>query len=68
MGKKEFYDHLKSKGHLKQFIKHHFPILGQKDFERIHFILNDLDSNDLESYLGVSMEMLYLKLMVKNLC
>lgn len=62
--KKELYDHLKSINHLKQFTKHHFPIIDKKSFEKIHFILNKLDPNDLESYLSVSMRMLYLKLTV----
>ena len=64
VGKKELYGHLKSESHLKRFTKHHLPILRQKEFEKIQFILNNLDSDDLESYLGVSMEMLYLKLTV----
>ena len=64
VGKKELYDHFKSEGHLKQFTKHHFPILSKQNFEIIQFILNNLDSDNLESYLGVSMEMLYLRLTV----
>ena len=33
--KDEFYDHLKSKGHLKQFVDHHCPNLKRTDFEKI---------------------------------
>ena len=48
--KKELYDHFKSGGHLKQFTKHHFPILGKQNFEKIQFILNNINSNNLEDY------------------
>ena len=58
VGKKELYNHFKSEGHLKQFTKHHFPILSKQNFEKIQIILNNLDSDNLERYLGVSMEML----------
>ena len=64
VGKIELFDHLKGESHLKQFTKHYFPILDKQNFEKIQFILNNLDSSDLESYLGVSMEMLYLRLTV----
>ena len=32
VGKMELYDHLKSESHLKQFTKHHFPILDKENF------------------------------------
>ena len=64
VGKKESFDHLKGESHLKQFTKHLLPILDKQNFEKIQFISNNLDSSDLESYLNVSMEMLYLRLTV----
>ena len=34
VGKKELFDHLKGESHLKQFTKHHFPILDKKILKR----------------------------------
>ena len=63
-GKNKFYNHLKSERHLKQFTSHHFPIIDKQSFDKMYFILNNLDTTKLDEYIGIPLELLYLQFTV----
>ena len=64
VNKNKFYEHLKGESHLRQFTNHHFPSIDKQSFDKVCFILNNLDTAKLDEYIGIPLEMLYLQLTV----
>ena len=63
--KTEFYDHLKSKSHLKQFIAHHYPTIDKQTFKKLYLVVNNLDKKKLEEYIGTHLDILHARVLLQ---